>query len=200
MNVVLERLWPGATVVCVGSGMSLKAEDLALVRGRARVIVVNDAYKLAPWADVLYACDSKWWGWHKDALQFAGMKLTLDGPHCCRQVPAVRHAGRDGLELDPERGIRDGHHSGYQAINVAVQLGASRIVLLGYDMHGGHFFGKHPDGTVPPHQLCLRAFDTLVGPLKSAGIEVINCTRKTALAVFPNRRLEDVFPAEEAVA
>ena len=54
-------IWRGATVVCLGGGPSLTAADAAQCRGRARVIAINDAYRLVPWADLLYFCDYRWW-------------------------------------------------------------------------------------------------------------------------------------------
>jgi hypothetical protein len=109
----------------------------------------------------------------------------------------------DGLCLQPD-GVRTGRNSGYQAINVAVHLGASRIVLLGYDMsvdHAAkksHFFGDHPKVTHPsPYHSFLRAFATMVKPLSAVGVEVINCTRRTYLKTFPQRSLEEVFQADD---
>jgi hypothetical protein len=181
-------------VVCLGTGPSLTRADVDYVRGKARVIAINDAYTLAPWADVLYACDSKWWLWHKGAPTFAGLKFGLQ-PRATvwPSVTVLRSAGADGLELDPT-GLRTGKNSGYQAINLAVHLGAARIVLLGYDMAGDHFFGSHPDRTRPPFALSLRLFGTLVAPLRAAGVEIVNCTRRTALTAFPQAPLEEVLP------
>lgn len=191
---VVPKLWPGCTVVCLGTGPSLTADDVAAVQGKARVIAVNDAYKLAPWADVLYAADAKWWGWHKGVPGFTGLKFALQ-PGALRWpgVQMLRRGSLDGLDLDPHV-VRTGFNSGYQAINVAVHLGAAKIVLLGYDMRGGHFFGKHPDRTGPPFALCLKKFDTLVAPLASLGITIVNATRDTALTAFPR------LPLEEALA
>ena len=45
----VSRLWPGSTVVCIGSGPSLTPEDVAYVRGKARVIAINRSVDLAPW-------------------------------------------------------------------------------------------------------------------------------------------------------
>jgi hypothetical protein len=193
--VTVARLWPGATVVCIGTGPSLTLADVEACRDRARVIVVNNAYALAPWADVLYAADQKWWSWHKGAPDFAGLKYTIH-PTRTPSWPgllALRNTGAQGLELQPD-GLRTGYNSGYQAINLAVHLGASRIVLLGYDMSGDHFFGSHPDKTKPPFAQCLQAFTTLPGPLADAGVEVINCSRQTALTCFPRRPLAEVLP------
>lgn len=188
--VTVPKLWPGSTIVCLGSGPSLTAADVAQVRGLARVIAVNDTYRLAPWADVLYACDAKWWGWHKGVPTFPGLKYTLQ-PQAARWpgVQLLRNAGQDGLELKPD-GVRTGQNSGYQAINLAVHLGAARILLLGYDMQGKHFFGAHPDQSAPPFAICLKRFATLVAPLRAAGVQILNCTRKTALTCFPCVPLE----------
>lgn len=193
----VPRLWPGATVVCLGTGPSLTAADVASVRGRARVIAINDAYKLAPWADVLYACDAKWWAWHKGVPTFPGLKYAIQaGADRWPGVQLLRKTGDTGLELSPH-GLRTGSNSGYQAIGLAVHLGAARILLLGYDMTGGaaHFFGKHPDGSGPPFKLCLERFATLVAPLRERGIDIVNCTRTTALRCFPCQPLEQALPA-----
>ena len=199
--VTVPRLWPGSTIVCLGTGPSLMQADVDFVRGKARVIAVNDAYKLAPWADVLYACDSKWWGWHKGAPTFPGLKYTLQAPAVrWPGVQMLRNAGQLGLELRPD-GVRTGQNSGYQAINLAVHLGAARILLLGYDMQGNHFFGSHPDQSKPPFSICLERFKTLAPPLKAQGITVLNCTRKTALKCFPCVPLEQALAtAREEVA
>jgi len=188
----VPKLWPQGTIVCLGSGPSLTRADVDFCRGKARVIAVNDAYRLAPFADVLYACDAKFWRWHKGVPNFAGLKYTLDRSVGYPDVVVLQNTGQTGLELNPT-GLRTGYTSGYQALNLAVHLGASRIVLLGYDFQGDHFFGSHPDQTKPPFQVCLKQFPTLVAPLAAAGVTVINATRTTALTTFPRVPLEDVF-------
>lgn len=191
----VPRLCPGGTVVCLGSGPSLTPADVEAVHGHATVVAVNDCFRAAPWAEVLYACDGKWWFWHwtKGAQTFPGLKFALDaGAKKYPGVQVLRNTGETGLELDPT-GLRAGRNSGYQAINLAVHLGATRIVLLGYDMRGDHFFGQHPDKSKPPFPVCLQRFATLVEPLKALGVEIVNCSRQTALTCFPRRPLEEVF-------
>lgn len=187
-------LWPESTVVCLGTGPSLTQQDVDHVRGKAKVIAVNDAYRLAPWADALYACDAKWWNWHKGAPSFAGLKFGLQMG--ARHWPGVQIVGKTGSHgIEWRRvGIRTGNNSGYQAINLAIHLGAKRILLLGYDMSGTHFFGRHRDGSLPPFAVCLKAFATMVPDLKAHDVSVINCTRKTALKSFPLQRLEEALP------
>ncbi len=159
-------------------------------------MAVNDTYRLAPWADALYATDAEWWRRHDGVPSFTGAKWSLDHPNWATlqnrypDIGLLSDTGHDGLELEPS-GIRSGKNSGYAAINLAVHYGARRVLLLGYDMQARdgrqHFFGDHAwrRGHQSPFALFLRTYDTLVDPLRSAGVEVINCTPDTALRCFP---------------
>lgn len=196
----ISRLFAGETVVCIGTGPSLTQADVDACRGLARVIVINNAFKLALWADAMFACDQKFWNWEKGAPSFTGLKYTLDRPLVPKPklwpgVESLKDLGRTGLSLDPT-GVKTGHDSGYQSINLAVLLGASKIVLLGYDMQAGktdHFFGSHPDHSKPPFSRCLDAYKTLVEPLKSVGVEIVNCTPGSALRCFPMASLQETL-------
>jgi hypothetical protein len=191
--VTVPKLFSGETFACVGTGPSVTQEDVNYLMGRARVIVVNHAYKLAPWADVLYAADSKWWRWEAGAPTFKGLKFTIEPqPEAWPDLRVLRNTGRNGLELNPN-GLRTGLTSGYQAIGLAVHFGAKRIILLGYDMHGDHFFGSYQDKSKPPFFGALASFQTIVEPLKDAGVEVINCTPDSALKAFPCAPLRSVL-------
>lgn len=196
MPIEVPKLWPGETFVCIGGGPSLTPADVDNVRGWARVIAINDAYRLAPWADVLYACDQKWWTWHHGVPSFIGPKYAVGGhePITWPDVQVLRNTGMLGLELDPS-GLRVGRNSGHQAINLAIHLGAARILLLGYDMSPdgtrGHWFGDHPDGQPSPYAQMREEFESMVEPLAELGVTVINCSRRTALTTFPCARLED---------
>lgn len=203
--VPVPRLWPGSTVACLGTGPSLTLADVEYLRGRARIIAVNDAYNLAFWADAMYSADQKFWKWahtnyqgrHPDFPHFTGMKFGIE-PVSWPGVHVLRHERGGGLATDPAA-LRSGHNSGYQSIGLARHFGAVRILLLGFDMHGDHFFGSHPDKSVPPFTASLSAFQTLVQPLRSEGIEVVNCTPKSALRWFPMHPLREVLPAHAAL-
>ncbi len=192
--VPVPKLWPNSTIVCLGTGPSLIQTDVDWCRGKATVIAINNAWELAPWADVLYAADEKWWRRFAGVPTFRGLKYSIM-PKQNQQstlqefadIQILGNTGGFGLELEPS-GLRTGANSGYQAIGLARHLGASRIVLLGYDMHdrhGEHFFGRHPDSHGPNFALCLAAFPTLVEPLKAAGVSIVNCTPGSALTCFP---------------
>ncbi|MCH8990900.1 MAG: hypothetical protein IIA44_04000 [Acidobacteria bacterium] len=204
----VPRLWNGATIVCLGGGPSLTQAQVDTCRGRARVIAINDSYLLAPWAEVLYFCDRRWFEWHEPQAEFRafkGIKVTLDEQvlKAHPEIRGVKNTGRDGLETDPT-GVRTGRNSGYQAINLAVHLGARRIVLLGYDMkpaadgrthwHGGHPVTLHE--TVFAHSM-LPCFPSLVEPLRQRRVAVLNATPGSALTVFPMLALEQALQKSE---
>lgn len=188
----VPRLFPGETAVCIGGGPSLTREDVEYCRGRARVVAVNDAYKLAPWADILYAADACWWYWHKGVPEFQGPKYALEKQSIRVNVTVLQNTGIDGLELAPT-GLRNGRNSGYQAVGLCHHLGIARIVLLGYDMYGGHWFGNHPNHRSSPYHAFRKYFTTIVKPLEEAGIEVVNATPGSRLECFPKRPLREVL-------
>ena len=198
----VPKRWEG-TIVCLATGPSLTQADVDMVRGKAdAVIAISNAIDLAPWADVLYSCDGKWWTWRQGMPSYTGLKYALkrDARKWASQgVQMLKHAGREGLAKAPDS-LCDGGNSGYQAINLAVHMGAQRILLLGYDMRGDHFFGSHADKSRPNFGVCLAMFPTLVKPLAAAGVEVINCTRKTAITCFPRMSLEAALGMPAAVA
>lgn len=185
------------TIVCIASGPSLTPEDVAYCRGKAEVIVVNDNYRLAPWADVLYATDFGWWKVYIDDVRatFAGQLLTVD--ECAAKrfcVPWVRGIDTNRLSRRLDQ-VSTGDNSGFAAMNVAVHRGATRIVLLGYDMQGEHWFGRHPEtlSAVNDFPKYMSNFAQLAIDLDAAGVEVVNCSRETALTCFPRARLKEVL-------
>jgi hypothetical protein len=206
------ELWPGATFVCIAGGPSLTPAMVEAVQDRVengskvRVIAVNNAYALAPWADVLYFCDCKWWQWHhKKVGDWKGLIVRLDGGlynFGDPRLKVMRNVETSGL-CAARDGLNTGRNSGYQAINLAVHLGAKRIVLLGYDMHAplvngrpkSHWFGDHPGGTSPSvYSQMLPWFETLVKPLAERGIEVVNATPGSKIGCFPKKSLQDALP------
>lgn len=197
----------GPTFVVIASGPSLTAEDCERVREwRARnggkVIVVNTSYRMAPWADVLYACDAKWWDESIEAVRReTSAELWTQEAGAAKRYGLQRIKSRraDGLGRDV---VHQGGNSGYQAINLAYLWGAKRIVLLGFDMQhtGGvsHWHGDHPwkKGVKPPVRNWVPRFSKLAEDLEREGVGVVNATRQTALKCFPVQALEIALGGE----
>ena len=201
---VLPRGWHECIVAA--SGPSLTPEVAARCRGR-RVIAVNDAYRLLPFADVLYAGDGEWWDVHQGCPDFAGEKWVVHQPRlpgadnasCAaryglRMVAGASVIDAGGFSQSPAR-IHYGNCSGFQAINLAILFGATRIVLVGFDMRvvdgRRHFFGDHqaPLGNNAKYEHFLPAFDHAARSLP-AHIQIVNCTPGSALRSFPRAELE----------
>lgn len=175
------------------------------MRECTEVLAVNDAYRLCPDADYLYSADQKWWAHHiGDVIDGFDGALYTQAQGWDKHDP--KHWGltvwnskaRPGLSREPgllHKGDRG--NSGYQALNLAFLLGAERILLLGFDMAnwGGraHWFGEHPVGLnrCKDYQRYIPGFRTICP--EEYGVEIINCTRRTALDAFPVQGLGETL-------
>ncbi len=161
-------------------------------------IAVNDAYVLAPDADMLYAADADWWQANPQARQFRGLMVTV-GESRYPEVLCLKASGAEGFDPDPAC-IRLGGNSGYQALHIGLHGKASRILLFGYDMHADtdhHWFGRHRGGLRNTHQddfpRWAARMTQLADAAKDRGVEIINCSMGSKITAFPIRPLEDVL-------
>lgn len=192
--------WAGETVLIAASGPSQRKEDIARAKGKAKVIVINETWRLAPWADLLYACDERWWrtrGPSKDefkGLRYIGAATYQD----C--IPCGVRGGFTALKWDGQT-LGAGGNSGFQAINLAAVAGAKTIVLTGFDMKWGgtkkHWHADHGGELTNPEQRmlsnCRKILDGAAAELSGRGIHVVNCSRETALQNYPRAHIKDVF-------
>ncbi len=186
MKWSVPRIWDGETVAILASGQSMNQEVADQVRG-LRTIAINTTFQLAPWADMLYASDARWWIQYKDEIaQFKGLKVGTE-PAPVPDLLLLTNSGKDGFDEDPSK-VRCAN-SGYGAIQIAIHAGCKRILLCGFDMHGQRWHGRHPEPLRNPGQdifpRWIAMFGTLMPALKKRGIEVINCTPNSALRCFP---------------
>jgi len=192
--------------VVAGSGPSLDCEVAEQCRGH-RCIAVNDAYLLLPFADSLYAADDEWWILHDGCRFFRGEKWTTISKNYnnraikqfgLRFVPSRRLV--EGFSFEPGI-IHQGGNSGFQAVNLALLWGATRIVLVGFDMQGSHFFGEHPQ--MPRRSPAKRNFARWIRHFERAakllpdGIKIINATPDSAMKCFPMMDLAEALNAQE---
>lgn len=194
------------TTAIVASGPSLVDADVAHLQGRCRVIIINDNWRKAPWADLLYAADFLWWQYHIDKLSlFKGMRCTARTDNDRRNWPA--QYGLQAYEVDARPllctapgTLSNGGHGGHQAINLAFHQGARRILLLGYDMKPdsagrNHWFGEHPPEVKKAQNYpgWIKNLAQMAIGLQAAGVEVINCTPGSAIQCWPQQPLTDVL-------
>lgn len=184
-------MWTGRTVAVLASGRSLTREVAQSVCHLPR-IVVNDTYRRAPDAEIIYASDRTWWERNAEALAMPGLKVTVQGPD--KPFPGVlvlRSTGKRGFDPDPSA-LRNQGNSGGAALHMAVHTGAARILLFGFDMRGAHW---HNDRVHAPQTFTrwISAMGELAAALRGR-VEVLNCSGPgSALHCFPHARAADVL-------
>jgi hypothetical protein len=207
--VAVERIsrdWEGEPCIVAAPGPSLTPEVAQACRiarwfKQWRIMAVQDAYRRMPFADAMYGCDERWWKVHDGAREFKGERWTTheDGEGSGNDKSGIAEYGlryvrgktAEGFSRDPSV-IHYGHNSGFQAVNLAMLRGVSRIVLVGFDMRRGHFFGDHP---APLHNrdefgLFVEAFRAAA---PSSTVPIVNATPGSALDAFPMVTLEDAL-------
>lgn len=115
---------------------------------------------------------------------FKGARYSNNQHHARYRVQVVRH--------------KCFANSGAGCIATAVEGGAKRIILLGFDCQktGGkaHWHGNHPKGLGNADKIehWHDKFSQLAATIPE-GVEVLNASRETALTMFPRVNLDDVL-------
>lgn len=141
-------------------------------------VAISDAYALAPYAAAVASSDRAWWDAHPAALEHPGRKFCA--------APTFQHIV--GVERLP---VPSHTNSGLLGVMAAVKLGATRVLLLGFDMHGTHYFGPHRAPLKNSDGARFDKFKQQFAAYRPAGIEIINCTPGSTLACYPFGQLED---------
>lgn len=194
----LKTKFAGTDVFIVGGGFSLKHFNFDLLRGK-NVIALNSAYKYVDENAVLYWADASWGQMeesnllaHPSHFKFSS-RLNAD---------AMIHAGRTGVGgchwlkrtgdfgYDPNVNHVRGNNSGGHAINFAINLGAYRIILLGFDMgytgSKSHFHEHHEisPSSQTYKELFIPSIESLALQVKHLPVKIINCSTFSKLKCF----------------
>ncbi len=173
------------------------------------IFVCNNAYQLAPYADLLYGCNYAWWQHYwQDVKDLPAEKWTVNRDAADEfGINWIAEKNAPGLSTDPDV-IHHGHGSGYSLVSMAYRAGAERIVLLGYDLKYARDYdaGTRNAGSTPRHffengeypesmqhwpsmqvrngvhvELCAL-YDSIA---KQGLVEIINATPDSAITCFP---------------
>jgi hypothetical protein len=192
--------YEGQRIGVIASGPSLTRDDALLLKRHCVVIAVNNSIELLPEADVLYASDLRWWKNNRPIWEaFGGLRVTrqmerFSNPeHKIYKLPYSNSSGVSKAQL------RLGRNSGHGALSLAYYLGASEVILLGFDLslkHGSHWHGPHQRGPNPT-ECSIRTwqgyFKQTARACRKLGFPVYNCSRQTELEGFERRTLEEVL-------
>lgn len=199
--------WRDQAVVIVASGPSAASAPIEKIRHNARIVAVNNSWKLAPFAEVVFAADHRWWIAYEGLMEYSGIKIMTER---FRQPPPEWNIRQlsfkyvDSIVWSPPGEVGWGGGSGFQAFNWVVQTEPRLIALVGFDMtlaHGVHWHGSHNAllGLVDPSagkvSRWRRAMINAVTQVMAAGIDVVNCSPYSELgcrraeldAVIPTR-------------
>lgn len=165
-------------IILLAPGPSASQALADSVRGH-RLGVVGNAFQLAPWAEFIAASDRGWWRKHPEASKLECPKYSMtEWPDTVKvSVPYLGQVC----------------NSGVLALEVAKNLGVTRIILLGFDMRGTHFFGQYTNGlrNTTPTQRAQHHRQYEQWAKANRSVEVINCTKGSALTCFPKASLDE---------
>jgi hypothetical protein len=169
------------------------------------VLAIKRCVELAPFADAVYGCDGPWWRSVRGLPEFRGLKMCWDEAACnefgLRRVRIdPRH---DRMVFDQVGAVGAGGNSGFQAVNLAAQFGANRILLIGFDMHGRggeHWYGRNnwmmannPDET--NYRRWRAAFAGTASDLANRGIDVVNASPFSELSGYRRAGIAETLEA-----
>lgn len=164
---------------------------------------------------LLYGCNEAWWDqyWSPALAAYPAEKWTTNAAAAERYgLEWIAERNAPGLSAD-RTVVHHGHGSGYTLLNLVFLKGASRVVLLGYDLkyapdYDGaartvgsaprHYFGEYPAPLQhwPSVRVKSGVHVELLELYRSVArqglIEIINCSPDSALDSFPRMRIEDV--------
>lgn len=205
MTEKIPRLYENCKIVIAAIGPSLTTEVIETVRKYKDthvVLGINDAYKVIDFMDEFYACDGKWWKVHGDLItkKCPGLNMwTHDDEGTKYGARQVKGKGNAGLSTNPEY-IHTGCNSGFQALNLAVLWGCTKIILVGYNLGHvqgkAHFWGGGRESTLAvssPYDNFIRHFDKVQPQFRE---RIVNCTEHTKLNTFRKGNLEEELQSD----
>ncbi|WLA80296.1 hypothetical protein [Bradyrhizobium elkanii] len=165
-------------------------------------MAIKKSVEIAPWADVVYGCDHHWWRDVRGLMDFKGLKLAYDR-HVCGDEYGIRKVEipdiyGNKLLFGQVGTVGAAGNSGFQALNLAVQFGASRILIVGFDMNGEHWYGRNgwafaSNPTEDNFRRWRAAFDGAASDLSELGIDVINASPGSSLKAFRKMSVEQAL-------
>jgi len=247
MEWQVPKIWSG-TCFIIGGGTSLASQfnvpDEVVPEEREEflefgsylsqihnehIIGVNLAAFLGDFVDIAYWGDSdtysQYKGWFDD---FGGLKVSSAGKFGDPKYKSIKHLfkeGSVGISRKNDELSWVGKNSGASAINLAVHLGCTKIVLLGFDMKSSTVGRKwwhtgYPDKLYAPsnkdlnegntwvprevnpkesYNRHLSGFPEVAADAKKYGIEIINLCPDSMIEQFPKMSLKEYFDQQEAI-
>lgn len=214
-EVLPDNAWKGQRCFIVGGGASLKDFDFEILKDELTIGINMAFMKFNP--TLMFSTDSRLFegitsGKLGKEVQekyraYKGLKVWLNVANYeyPQEVYTLNCCGEQGFPDTMKIGLGHGSNSGYSALNLAYQLGANPIYLLGYDMKGDgkgkqKWFHNYYPWAMPEASYIrmIKNFDHISNTLKEKEISVINLNNDSKLRCFPiseiNQINKNTFP------
>lgn len=197
------KIWMDHPVYILAGGPSIRDQNLNLLKNKI-VVGVNNSYLFGDLVTCCWFGDKRWFFWHEEALKkYKGLIFTCapEDSYPKRVIRFERDLKKKyGISPDPLKVSWNGN-SGASAIDFSIKMGASKIILLGFDMtiskdnlthwHGGHKQGSMAKNLAGmPYNRFLQSFKPIKEDCDRLGIEVINTSPISRIKEFPFMSLE----------
>jgi len=208
-EVLPDGAWANERCFIIGGGPSLEGFDFSRLDGAGRIIAINRAFEYAPFADVVFFMDQRFYKMVHDGAfgpeakkkwdEFRGYRVFLNiMGRRYDDVYSVRSLGRVGLSNSLAKGIYHGNNSGVGAVGLAVCLGANPIYLLGFDFKfkngKSHFHpGYRPSAGEGVFRSFVRDFERMARFIVRTRFRVVNLNPDSALRCFPFSTIDEVL-------
>jgi hypothetical protein len=189
-------------VAIVAGGPSAAHVPIEQLRGRCRVVAVNDSIIPIPWADCAFTADGSW-------LRSRALRLTTFAGEIVAALPAgfaipkmiedrvTRLTRLDGAAIsDDPTAVHYADNSGFGAFSYECARRPDRIILIGYDLNNdGHWHSGYQWRQKFTHRYpqWAASFDVVAEQWKSLGVDVVNVNPDSAIRCFRFAKFDDAL-------
>jgi len=199
-SLIPRGAWKGHRCFIIGGGPTVLTHNLDRLAGEL-TIGVNRAYDVY-YPSILCALDPQFYEWAETGAFgiFSEMRYrSYPGTKAWAQVRPDTSVNASGI-YTVENIARHCNNSGQAAINLAIELGASPIYLIGFDMKGNptNFHDGYPTGASPDvYEGYVKSIESSVPErAKEYGVEIINLSTDSALTAFPHGDFDEVLDSK----
>lgn len=205
----IKGMRDGGSVVIIGSGPSLKGFDFRKL-DKEFTIAVNHTIEFYPEAKCLLFGDKIFLHkYDRDKFDFKKYNGLIFARETCKRSEPFQsmtdyekrnvyfYEGiRDEPSLNPKKGLFHPTSSGFLAMNLALQMGARRIYLLGFDYcrdNGSmHFFKDHEHHIKYDSERLERKLVKIKYFEKYAG-KFVNCSLISKIDLFQKKHWREIW-------
>lgn len=194
MQVYVDKeIVPNGAALIIGGGVSVNEFPVGDFVSKYFTLGVNDSFLLDKDIDVCWFGDAPWFESRLEKLlEFKGEVWTCHSSF--HDHPTVKYVPKGkAMGIDLNR-ISWNRNSGASAINLAVLMGAKKILLAGFDLKLGkegqanwhNNYNRSPfENMEEQYKRWDMAFKVVSVDAQKYGIEIINLNQDSALEYFP---------------